>query len=240
MEIDLLAGGSRTQQLIDGYQTTQAARPQRSRTAGHAGRARRPTAARVAQERALVAGVEEDAQPETEQRQHGLTMAEQVEVLTKDPMVQKIDRLKTKQEWRERGTTKDEAGAEMALHETGGLDYYDYEYDKMKEERKSALVWAEEAALSNTKYFRSSADDDLGPLTSDYQSHQIFSEEALVVPGLQEFLDHGYFKMLAELKKDPYRVLQEPPKDRHKADIKIVAEYFQRFEMLADKEEEFY
>ena len=119
----------------------------------------------------MTPGAEDGSQADAGQRQHGLTMAEQVEVLAKSPMVQKVDRLKTKQEWRDRGPTQDEAGAEMALHETGGLDYYDYEYDKMKKERKGTLVWAEEAALSNTKYFRSSADDDLGPLTSDYQSH---------------------------------------------------------------------
>ena len=59
----------------------------------------------------------------------------------------------------------------MKLHETGGLDFYDYEYDKMKKERKSTLIWAEEAVLSNTKYFRSSEDEDLGPLTSDYEMH---------------------------------------------------------------------
>ena len=99
-------------------------------------------------------------------------------------------------------------GAEVKLHETGGLDYYDYEYDKMKKERKSTLIWAEEAVLSNTKYFRSSEDDDLGPLTSDYEMHQIFSEECLAVEGFKEFLDHGYFKMLKELKKNPYKVLQ--------------------------------
>ena len=58
--------------------------------------------------------------------------------------------------------------------------------------------------------------------------------------GLQEFLDRGYFKMLAEMKKDPYRVLQQQPKDRPKAEVKILSDYFQRFEMLADKEEEFY
>ena len=73
----------------------------------------------------------------------------------------------------------------MPLYNTGGLDYYDYEYDKMKNERKHTLIYAEEAALSDTKYFRNLEDDDLGPLTSDYESHQIFSKEVLThVEGL--------------------------------------------------------
>ena len=46
--------------------------------------------------------------------------------------------------------------------------------------------------------------------------------------------------MLADAKKDAYRVLKQPYKERHRGDIEILREYFQRFEDLADKEEEFY
>ena len=67
----------------------------------------------------------------------------------------------------------------------------------MKAERKNALIWAQEAALSNKKYFRMD-EEDLGPLTSNYEKHQIFSDEVMAIEGFKDFLEHGYFKLLKE------------------------------------------
>ena len=100
----------------------------------------------------------------------------------------------------------DQDGRRIREHETGGLDYYDFEYDKMRAERKNALVWAQEAALSNKTYFRMD-EDDLGPLTSKYEKHQIFSDEVLAIEGFKDFLERGYEKFLKEQRKNPYRVL---------------------------------
>ena len=91
-------------------------------------------------------------------------------MLTKEPMEMKVGRGKTKDAWARRGIVVDQDGRRIRQHDTGGLDFYDFEYDKMKAERKSALIWAQEAALSNKKYFRMD-EDDLGPLTSNYEQH---------------------------------------------------------------------
>ena len=85
-------------------------------------------------------------------------------------MEMKVGRGKTKDAWARRGVVVDQDGRRIRQHDTGGLDFYDFEYDKMKAERKSALIWAQEAALSNKKYFRMD-EDDLGPLTSNYEQH---------------------------------------------------------------------
>ena len=97
-------------------------------------------------------------------------MAEQTQVLMKEPMEMKVSRGKTKSEWENRGTVKNQDGQKIPQHETGVLDFYDFEFDKMKAERKNALIWAQEAALSNKKYFRMD-EEDLGPLTSNYEKH---------------------------------------------------------------------
>ena len=50
-------------------------------------------------------------------------------------------------------------------------------------------------------------EDDLGPLTSKYEKHQIFSDEVLAIEGFKDFLERGYEKFLKEQRKNPYRVL---------------------------------
>ena len=60
------------------------------------------------------------------------------------------------------------------------------------------------------------------------------------MPGFRDFVDSGYYKMLREEKKTPYTVLKEEPHMRDKADVRIFKEYCQRFELLAERDDEFY
>ena len=49
-------------------------------------------------------------------------------------------------------------------------------------------------------------------ITADkYERYQAYPSDIFEVDGFKEFLDSGYFKMMAEMKKNAYKVLKQPP-----------------------------
>ena len=82
---------------------------------------------------------------------------------------------------------------------------------------------------------------DLLRITGDkYERYQAYPREIFDVPGFRDWVEAGYYKYLADMKKTPYKVLKLPHHERDKEDVTILREYCQRFEMLASRDEEFY
>ena len=78
-------------------------------------------------------------------------------------------------------------------------------------------------------------------ITGDkYEQYQAYPREIFDVPGFRDWVETGYYKYLADQKKTPYKVLKQPPHLRDKEDLRIFKEYCQRFELLADRHDEFY
>ena len=78
-------------------------------------------------------------------------------------------------------------------------------------------------------------------LTADsYTKYQAYPSDIFEVPGFKDFVENGYYRLIEAEKKNPYVVLKTSPRLRGPEEIKIFKEYCQRFELLADRDEEFY
>lgn len=125
------------------------------------------------------------------------------------------------------------------------LRFYNSEVDRYTTARQYTLLreWEMKNSLKQGQDLGAQAalQRDLLKITADkYDRFQAYPKDIFEIPGFKEFIEEGYYKMMKEMKKTPYKVLKQPSHLRDRDDIAVFRQYCQRFELLADHDEEFY